>query len=46
MSLEIENKSALNVTLKSAAGSLHDPESGKLLKNVRPTAIILDIGNI
>ncbi|KIO17104.1 hypothetical protein M407DRAFT_246850 [Tulasnella calospora MUT 4182] len=33
MSLEIENKSALNVTLKSAAGSIHDPESGKLLKN-------------
>jgi len=33
MSLEIENKSPVNVTLKSAAGSFHDPDSGKLLKN-------------
>ncbi|KAG9013874.1 hypothetical protein FRB94_004255 [Tulasnella sp. JGI-2019a] len=33
MTLEIENKSHLNVTLKSAAGSIHDPDSGKLLKN-------------
>jgi len=33
MTLEIENKSHLNVTLKSAAGSIHDPESGKLIKN-------------
>jgi len=33
MTLEIENKSPLNVTLKSAAGSIHDPDSGKLIKN-------------
>ncbi|KAG8859354.1 hypothetical protein FRB96_004569 [Tulasnella sp. 330] len=29
MTLEIENKSPSNVTLKSAAGSIHDPDSGK-----------------
>ncbi|KAG9017618.1 hypothetical protein FRB90_000488 [Tulasnella sp. 427] len=33
MELQIENKSALNVTLKSAGGSFHDAESGKLIKN-------------
>jgi len=37
MSLEIENKSPVNVTLKSAAGSIHDPDSGKLLKNTTAT---------
>jgi len=33
MTLEIENKSPVNITLKSAAGSIHHPETGKLLKN-------------
>lgn len=33
MTLEIENKSPLNITLKSAAGSIHDPDTGKLIKN-------------
>lgn len=34
MTLEIENKSPMNVTLKSASGSIHDADSGKLIKNV------------
>jgi len=33
MSVEIENKSELNVTLKSAGGSIHDPDTGRFLKN-------------
>ncbi|KAG8895902.1 hypothetical protein FRB99_000288 [Tulasnella sp. 403] len=33
MALEVENKSPVNVTLKSAGGSIHDPESGKFIKN-------------
>jgi len=33
MSLEVENRSGVNVTLKSAGGSIHDPETGKFFKN-------------
>jgi len=33
LTLEIENKSPVNVTLRSAGGSIHDPDTGKFLKN-------------
>jgi hypothetical protein len=30
----IENKSGKNITITSIAGSIHHPETGKLIKNV------------
>ena len=33
--LLVENKSEVNSTLKSVAGSFHDPESQALVKNAR-----------
>jgi len=33
LQVEIENKSPVNITLKNAAGSFHDANSGKLIKN-------------
>lgn len=33
----VENKSDRNVTLQSIAGSLHHPDTNKLVKNVRET---------
>lgn len=33
--VSIENKSDKNITLTSIAGSFHDPDSNKVLKNVR-----------
>ena len=35
MTLEVENKSILDITIKSAYGALHDADTGAFLKNVR-----------
>lgn len=35
MFLSVENKSDRNITLENIAGSLHHPETDKLIKNVR-----------